>query len=151
MYDRILILLFMVTALVACGPSSAELSATATTAASATQLAVSAAATATQLAMPTATPAADPAIGEVLFNTRYLEASGRNCHYCHKTKTSDVTPLFSLVGFAAVAGDRIEGMSGEDYIRQAILDPSYEGHDVYEGFFSQEEMNHLIAFVLSLE
>ena len=151
MTERIFILLFVVAALVACGPSSAELSATATTAASAAQLAVDAAATATQIAMPTATSAPDPAIGEVLFNTSYLEASGRKCHYCHKAKTTDVSPLFTLVGFAAVAGDRIEGMSAEDYIRQAVFDPSYEGHDAYAELFSEEEMNHLIAYVLSLD
>jgi mono/diheme cytochrome c family protein len=152
MINRLILLTFMLFALVACGPSTAELTATA-----------NADATATQLALPTETPVLeplpDPELGEKLFNMRYLETSGRQCHYCHKVKEED-SGLISLIGIATIAGERVEGMTAEEYLRQSILDPRaylVEGFDpegmpeIYGEILSEEDINNLIAYLMTLE
>jgi mono/diheme cytochrome c family protein len=148
---RIVLYTFILLFFVACGPTTEELNATA-----------SAGATATKAAMPTDTPTPeplpDPEIGEALFNKRFLETSGRPCHYCHKVNEND-SGLISLIGIATTAAERVEGMSAEEYIRQSILEPRaylVEGFDpeampdIYGELMSEEEIDHLVAYLMTL-
>jgi len=150
--NQIILLIFLSLVFVACGPNPEELAATA-----------NAAATATQLAIPTATPTPeplpDPVVGEQIFNTKYLELSGNSCNSCHKVDDSDRVGNIPLVGIARYGGERVEGLSAEEYIRQSILDPrayAVEGFDpegmpeILGDILSEEEINHLIAYVMSL-
>jgi len=151
MRSLLVLLSFMLFAFAACSPGSGDLAANAP-AAVATQLEVT-------LETPTAEPTADPEIGEVLFNKKYLETSGRQCHFCHKVQDSDVTPLVSLIGIAKTAGERVEGLSAEAYLRQSILNPTayqvdgFSEHcpDIYGEIMSEEEINHVIAYMMTLE
>jgi len=149
----VIVLAMLLGAIVACGPGPEEIAATA-----------NAAATATQLMLPTATPTpeptADPAIvGESIFNKKFLETSGRQCHYCHKVNERDIG-LIPLIGIATTAAERVEGMSAEEYLRQSILDPSayvVEGFssdrmpEVYGQLLSDEEVDALIAYLMTLK
>lgn len=85
-------------------------------------------------------------------------ASGIPCATCH---TLDGTPLVgpSFQGLSERAGLRIPGMSAEEYIHQSILNPGayiVEGYQnsmnsTYAQFFSEEDINNLTAFLLSIE
>jgi cytochrome c553 len=85
-------------------------------------------------------------------------ASKIPCATCH---TLDGTPLVgpSFKGLSERAGSRIPGMSAEDYIHQSILNPGayiVEGYqnsmnNTYAQFFSEEDINNLTAFLLSIE
>lgn len=106
---------------------------------------------------PTPEPSPDPEIGEELFNNRYLETSGRHCGYCHKL-TEIGSGIVPLIGIATVAGERVEGMSAEAYIRQSILEPrayTVEGYnpdampEVYGIIMSEEEIDDLVAFLMT--
>lgn len=152
MINRIILLTFILFAFVACGPSTEELAATANAAATATQLAVP---TETPPPTPTPEPLPDPAIGEQLFKTRFLELSGNSCHSCHQEGIW--TPLNDIATFG---GERVEGLSAEEYIRQSILDPRaylVEGRDpermptIFGDILSEEEINHLVAYLMLLE
>lgn len=125
------LLIFLTFALIACGPA--------------------------QLASSTTTP--DPEIGRQLFNKGFLETSGRSCHYCHKVTESEISPQVPLIGIAAYAGERVEGMSAEEYLRQSILDPPaylVEGFSDamptnYAEILSEEDINQLIAYLMTLK
>jgi cytochrome c2 len=49
----------------------------------------------------------------------------KGCTSCHSlagvSTTGQIGP--SLLGLSARAGDRVEGLEAEDYIRQSVLDP----------------------------
>jgi cytochrome c553 len=94
--------------------------------------------------------------GQELYETG--GASKIPCATCH---TLDGTPLVgpSFKGLAERAGSRIPGMSAEEYIHQSILNPGayvVEGYqnsmnNTYAQFFSEEDINNLTAFLLSVE
>jgi cytochrome c553 len=80
------------------------------------------------------------------------------CATCHTLDGTDlVGPSFQ--GLAGRAGSRISGLSAEEYIRQSILTPGayivsgYQNsmNSTYAQFFSDEDVDHLIAFLMSLE
>jgi cytochrome c553 len=85
-------------------------------------------------------------------------ASKIPCATCH---TLDGTPLVgpSFQGLAERAGSRILGMSAEEYIHQSILNPGayivqgYQNsmNNTYAQFFSEEDIDNLTAFLLSVE
>jgi len=97
----------------------------------------------------------DPEAGRELFITL-------GCTVCHTI--SSIPEAIGLLGpnqdrLATTAANRVEGLSAEEYIRQSILDPSAF---IVEGFFdlmpsnfgdllSEEELNDLVAFLLTLE
>lgn len=82
------------------------------------------------------------------------------CANCHATTPETIIVGPSLAGVAAWAGDRIQGMDAETYIRNSILDPRAY---IVEGFpenlmptnfaeqFSQEEVDALVAYLFTLE
>jgi mono/diheme cytochrome c family protein len=94
--------------------------------------------------------------GKTLFNTG--GTSQIPCATCHSIDgVATVGP--SLQGIAAHAGERIEGVSAEDYLRQSITQPSvylvpgyndvmYKDYAVH---FSEEEIDNLVAYLMTLE
>lgn len=109
---------------------------------------------------PTAAPVlpvadeGDPVgLGRVIF----LTSACADCHTISGLSDGTVGP--PLDGLADRAGDRVPGLSAEEYIRQSLLEPSayvVEGYDdlmpanIAEEF-SEEEFENLMAFLLSLE
>ncbi|MEE9325442.1 MAG: c-type cytochrome [Dehalococcoidia bacterium] len=110
---------------------------------------------------PTSTPVeaalpGDPETGRQLF------ISG-GCIVCHTI--SNIPEATGTIGpsqddVATRAATRVEGLSAEEYIRQSILDPNafvVEGFpanvmpQIYDTLFSEEELNDLVAFLLTLE
>ncbi len=117
--------------------------------------------TPTTAAPPTPTPVeaalpGDPETGRQLFVSA-------GCIACHTVSgipeaTGVVGP--SQDGLATRAATTVEGLSAEEYIRQSILDPNafvVEGFpasvmpQTYNTLFSEEELNDLVAFLLTLE
>lgn len=83
----------------------------------------------------------------------------QNCTSCHSTTPDEVVVGPSLFGVGQRAGGRVEGLAARDYIRTSILTP-----DAYivDGFadlmpkqfgkkFSEEDIDSLIAFLMSLQ
>ncbi len=104
--------------------------------------------------------------GEELYNmTTIADTGASGCTACHSVEPTD-DPLQpspvgpSHYGLADRAGDYVEGMSAEEYIRQSIVEP--DAH-VVEGFqpgimyqnyaddLSEEQINDLVAYLLTLE
>lgn len=94
--------------------------------------------------------------GERLFFSPMEGIGDDSCSTCH---TFDGTENYapSLLGISEVAGDRVEGMSDIEYLRQSILEPSafregdwfftmpYQFPDI----LSEDQVNDLIAFLLT--
>lgn len=88
----------------------------------------------------------DAAVGEQIFST--------TCAGCHG-ETDGAGP--ARVGIGERAASRVEGQSAEEYIHESIVDPSahvVEGFgDImpkdYETQFSEEEINSLVAYLLT--
>jgi cytochrome c2 len=155
---RLLALAFSgVLVLTACGGGSTEGAtsssvATTTTEAATTSTAVSA----EQLARAAAI--GDIAAGEQLFNTRLEMRDGVSCSSCHVLDGPDTQWGPTLAGISARAGDRIEGMSDVDYLRQSIVDPysfvvpgewSFAMPYEYPDLVTEEQIDNLIAFLLT--
>jgi mono/diheme cytochrome c family protein len=100
-------------------------------------------------------PAGDASHGAALFTQSVKGAPA--CSTCHTTDGSALVGP-SLKGFSAVAGTRVEGMSGADYAHNSIVNPaSY----VVSGFanlmyaqYAQQlsplETADLIAYLMTL-
>ena len=80
------------------------------------------------------------------------------CHTVSGISTATVGPV--LDGIASRAGDRIAGLSAEEYIRESILEPNaYVVDGFTEGMMLQtfgeiltnDEIDNLITFLLTLE
>jgi mono/diheme cytochrome c family protein len=92
--------------------------------------------------------------GQVVF----LQAGCNACHTITGLSTGTLAP--PLDGIATRAATRVAGLSAEEYIHQSIVDPSAY---VVEGFpdglmpqtfaetLSEEQINDLVAFLLTLE
>ena len=101
----------------------------------------------------------DPEVGEEIFRTHLEDEPGRHaCSECHSLGEKRSFGFPSLLGLSEDAGGRIEGMSAEEYLRESIVDPSAyvaEGESdnrmpkVYGEILTEEEINHLIAFLLT--
>jgi hypothetical protein len=93
----------------------------------------------------------------------YNEASlGTNasCRICHSLEPGDDRVGPSFAGIASRAGERVPGLSAEEYLRQSILDP-----DVYtvEGYpsglmvpnlgetLTEAQIDDLVAFLMTLK
>lgn len=82
------------------------------------------------------------------------------CSACHSIEPGKVIVGPSLAGIASRANDRKPGMSVEEYLRESILDPNayiveaFSANVMYQNFkdvLTEEEINHLIAYLLTLE
>ncbi len=86
---------------------------------------------------------------------------GGGCSECHSLDGSELTiPAFtapSWQGVSGRAGDRVPGLSAEEYLRESILDPGayvVEGYSdgMPKGFrflLSEEDVDNLVAFLLT--
>ncbi len=93
--------------------------------------------------------------GQRIFNSR---AGG--CHVCHSVEPNDDGVGPSLADVASVAGNRVEGLSAEQYLRQSILLPDQYIVDgwpsgqmlpIYRDALSPEELDAVISYLLTLE
>lgn len=119
---------------------------------------------------PTATPSAedgeasapepqnvgDPQQGQQLFNNLEGEQA---CSECHVVRGGGGGIGPSLADLPAEAGNRVEGLSAEEYTRQSILHPNeyiLEGYadgvmpTTYSEILSEQQVNDLVAYLLSL-
>lgn len=108
--------------------------------------------------------AGDAQAGEQLYNQTSI-GSAPGCVTCHSVEPTD-DPLQpspvgpSHYGLADRAGDYVEGMSAEDYLRESIVEP--DAH-VVEGFtagvmyqnygedLTDQQIDNLVAYLLTLE
>ena len=98
----------------------------------------------------------DIAAGEELFITELdMPANHLACATCHTLDGVDGRSP-SLLGISGVAGERVEGLSDIEYLRQSIIDPAAYEEDwpatmprTYADVLTEEEVNDLVAFLLT--
>lgn len=101
----------------------------------------------------------DPAAGEQLY---YETAAGVNagCRICHSLEKDEKIIGPSFYGIADRAGERIPGMTAEEYLHQSIVDPNafvvsgYPSGQMIQNFgtiLTEEQINDLIAFLMTME
>lgn len=112
-----------------------------------------------EVATPEPLPGVVDESDPVAFGQATFAAAG--CVACHTVagvSTGVVGPV--LDGLATRAGDTVEGLAAEEYIRESILDPNayivegFEPNIMLQTFaetLSDEEVDALIAFLLTLE
>ena len=109
--------------------------------------------------LPTPTPSAEELADPVARGRQvFLDRGCGGCHTVDGLTAGTVGPI--LTNIATVAETRVPGQTAEDYIHESIVNPSAH---VVEGFpdnvmpknfeelISQEQLNDLVAFLLSLE
>jgi hypothetical protein len=109
------------------------------------------------------TAAGDPERGRDIWATGGGVVDKSGCVSCHSIDGSEQTDDFrslapSWLGISKQAGDRVPGMSAEEYLRESILSPStfiVEGYEDkmgnnYRYALNDADVNSLIAFLLTL-
>jgi hypothetical protein len=91
------------------------------------------------------TTAGDPERGRDIWGTGGAVIAKPGCVYCHSIDGSEQTDDFtvlapSLLGISQQAGDRIPGMSAEEYLRESILSPSTFIVEGYENIMQVREL-----------
>lgn len=115
---------------------------------------------------PAEQPVGDAQSGEELYNmTTIADTGAPGCVTCHSVQPTD-DPLQpspvgpSHYGLADRAGEYIEGMSAEAYLRESIVAPDahvVEGYNPgimyqnYEEDLTDEQIDDLVAYLLTLE
>jgi mono/diheme cytochrome c family protein len=105
----------------------------------------------------------DPDRGRDIWGTGGDVLYGSGCSQCHSIDGTEQTEIArktapSWLGISERAGSRVPGMSGEEYLRESILDPAayiVEGYknemsDSLKYKLNDEDVNSLIAFMLTL-
>jgi glucose/arabinose dehydrogenase len=116
--------------------------------------------TATAMPEPTVSEAVTggEAQGETLFREGANGAPA--CVTCHLLDADTVGVGPSLVGLSDVAGERVEGLSAEEYVHQSIVEPNahvvdgYLPNIMYQEYgerLTDEQIDALVAYVLGLE
>ncbi len=91
---------------------------------------------------------------------RIFASRAGGCDVCHSVEPGDDGVGPSLAGVASVAGDRVDGLSAEQYFRQSILLPDQFIVDgwpagqmlpIYRDRLSPEELDAVIDYLLTLE
>jgi mono/diheme cytochrome c family protein len=98
----------------------------------------------------------DIAAGEELFFTELaMPASDIACSTCHTLDGVDGRAP-SLFGISALAGERVEGLTDIEYLRQSIIDPAAYEEDwpatmprTFADELSDEQVTNLVAFLLT--
>lgn len=101
----------------------------------------------------------DIAAGEKLFGEPLDGVThSLSCSSCHSLDGKDGRNP-TIVGIAAAAGSRIDGMSDVDYLRQSIIDPyafkttgNWNSAPMpyrYPELLTEQQINDLIAFLLT--
>jgi hypothetical protein len=105
---------------------------------------------------------ADPERGRDIWATGGAVIDSAGCVWCHSIdgseQTDDINVLApSWLGISKEAGDRVPGMSAEEYLRESIIDPGafiVEGYeDIMHNFkyeLNDEDLDSLVAFLLTL-
>lgn len=107
-------------------------------------------------AATTVSPTTTVLSGEELYETFIPEAK-QPCSTCHRLGDEDGPIAPTLKGVSTRAGERVPGMSAEEYLRQSIVDPeAYQVDDwqlvmptVYGEALTEAEINNLIEFLLT--
>jgi mono/diheme cytochrome c family protein len=112
----------------------------------------------------TTAPAAtvgDPERGRQIWDDGGGVIQGGGCQECHsldgseKTVSIEIAPTW--LGVSLRAGDRVPGLSADEYLRESIVDPAayiVEGYSdlMPKGFrflLSEEDIDNLVAFLLT--
>ncbi len=118
----------------------------------------------TTQAATTTTPAAtvgDPERGRQIWDDGGGVIATPGCSFCHSLDGSEKVATLrapTWQGISGRAGDRVSGLSAEEYLRESIVDP---GAFVVEGYsdgmpksfrllLSEEDIGNLVAFLLTL-
>lgn len=81
-----------------------------------------------------------------------------SCATCHSLDDTEIPGGPSLRGISDVAGDRIEGLSDIEYLRQSLTDPlAFKADDdstdsmpyQYADVLTEQQVNNLVAFLLT--
>ena len=103
-------------------------------------------------------PPADESTPEGRGQAVFLQAGCNACHAISGISTGNIGPV--LDGLASRAGNRVSGLTAEEYIHQSIVNPSAY---VVEGFadgimpptfgetLTEEQIGDLVAFLLTLQ
>ncbi len=106
-----------------------------------------------------APPSPGAQLGRDIFEGSGMSAQA-GCQICHSLEPGRQLVGPSLSGIAVTAESRVPGQSGEEYLRQSILDPDayiVEGYrsgqmlPIYDEQLSEAEIDALVQFLLSLE
>jgi len=81
-----------------------------------------------------------------------------SCANCHAVDSDEVIVGPSLMNIANVAGNRVEGMSAEDYLHQSVVAPDehvVEGFEVgsmpsFEGQLDEQQLIDLVGYLMTL-
>lgn len=101
----------------------------------------------------------DAANGEKLYKQPTISGVP-GCMTCHSLEPGIRMVGPSLANIATIAAEAVDGMSAEEFIRQSITDPNAhitEGfskglmYQNYEKQLSQQQIDDLVAFLLTLE
>jgi cytochrome c2 len=101
----------------------------------------------------------DPEAGRQIY---YETAAGVNagCRICHSLEKGETIIGPSFYGIADRAGNRISGMTAEEYLRQSILEPNafvvsgYPAGQMIQNFgqiLTEEQIEDLIAYLMTLK
>ncbi|MBI3169903.1 MAG: hydrogenase iron-sulfur subunit [Chloroflexi bacterium] len=101
----------------------------------------------------------DPKAGEQLY---YENASGVNagCRICHSLVKNEKIIGPSFYGIADRAGERVPGLTAEEYLHQSIIEPNafivpgYPSGQMIQNFgdiLTEEQIQDLIAFLMTLK
>lgn len=102
----------------------------------------------------------DPANGEALFVAGNASMGAPPCSTCHLANAETTLVGPGLLNVADRAAERKPGMSAVEYLHESIVEPSayvVEGFvpgmmpDVYDVAFTEEEINDIVAYLMSLE
>jgi mono/diheme cytochrome c family protein len=97
--------------------------------------------------------------GEKLFKQATI-GTQPGCSTCHSLEAGVTIVGPSLAGIGSHAGERVSGLSAEEYLRQSILEPNAH---LAEGFsanimpttwsetLTKEQLDDLVAFLLTLK
>ena len=105
-----------------------------------------------------APPPPDVILGEKLFTDARI-GPNTGCQICHSLEPDRRLVGPSLAGIAGVAGDRVSGLTAEQYLRQSILEPDayvVDGYPAgqmlggYEETLTNQEIDALVLFLLTL-
>lgn len=97
--------------------------------------------------------------GEQLFAQDVI-GNQTGCKTCHSLEPDRTIVGPSLAQIGVRAGERVTGISAEDYIRQSILEPDayvVEGYvrgtmpGVWDTTLTNEQLDHLVAYLLTLK
>jgi cytochrome c2 len=102
----------------------------------------------------------DPEQGRQIWEDGGGVLKGGGCSGCHSVDGSEQednrrAPTFQ--GISGRAGDRVAGMSGEEYLRESIVDPAAYIVGGYSDFMlkgfrfllSEEDIDDLVAFLIT--